>query len=70
MRGELEGAVEGIGEGRKGGYSLALGSKVWMEDVFERNREKMQVKREEGARKAKEQALRAWRGLLDLRGEG
>jgi hypothetical protein len=41
-----------------------------VEAVFARNREKMHVKRERGAREPKEAALRgqALHGLLDLRG--
>ncbi len=50
--------------------SVALGSKAWVEEVFERNREKLAVKREEGARRAKNKELAGWRGLVDLRGEG
>ena len=44
-------------------------SAAFVEGVFARNREKMNVKRERGAREPKEAALRgqAWRGLLDLR---
>ena len=50
--------------------SAAFGSREFIEGVFEKNREKMQVKRMRGARQPKEGALRkeAWSGLLDLRG--
>ena len=47
--------------------SVAFGSKEWVEEVFARNREKMQVKRERGARELKVPGLEAWRGLKDLR---
>ena len=49
--------------------SVAFGSREFVEEVFERNREKLQVKRERGAREPKERALRkaSWSGLLDLR---
>jgi hypothetical protein len=47
--------------------SLAFGRREWVEEVFVRNREKMRVKREDGARKPKEEELGDWRGLIDLR---
>ncbi len=47
--------------------SLAFGSREWVERVFARNREKMRVKRERGARKPREEGLGDWRGLIDLR---
>ena len=47
---------------------LALGRQAFVEDVFERNRSKMQVKRQLGARKPKDVDLREWRTLVDLRG--
>jgi hypothetical protein len=39
-----------------------------VEEVFERNREQLRVKREGGARELKAPGLDAWRGLVDLRG--
>jgi putative transposase len=48
--------------------SIALGSREWIEEVFARNREKLKVKRERGARLLKETPLEGWRGLVDLRG--
>ena len=49
--------------------SVAFGSREWVEDVFARNREKLRVKREQGARKPKHSGLEeGWRGLVDLRG--
>ena len=47
--------------------SVAFGSREWVEEVFARNRDKMRVKRERGARKPKEEGLEDWRGLIDLR---
>jgi putative transposase len=49
--------------------SVAFGSREWVEEVFVRNREKLRVKRERGARKPKHAGLDGnWRGLVDLRG--
>jgi putative transposase len=48
--------------------SVALGSQAWVEEVFERNRERLRVKRERGARELKTPGLGEWRGLVDLRG--
>lgn len=48
--------------------SIALGSREWIEEVFARNREKLKVKREQGARPLKATPLKNWRGLVDLRG--
>jgi putative transposase len=48
--------------------SVALGSQAWVEEVFERNRDRLRVKRERGARELKTPGLEAWRGLVDLRG--
>jgi hypothetical protein len=48
--------------------SVALGSQAWVEEVFERNRERLRVKRERGARELKMPGLGEWRGLVDLRG--
>ena len=48
--------------------SVAFGSQEWVEEVFARNREKMQVKRVTGARKLLMNGLESWRGLIDLRG--
>jgi hypothetical protein len=48
--------------------SVALGSQAWVEEVFERNRDRLRVKRERGARELKTPGLGAWRGLVDLRG--
>ncbi|MFT4639196.1 MAG: hypothetical protein ACI8T1_002520 [Verrucomicrobiales bacterium] len=48
--------------------SVVLGSQAWVEEVFERNREQLRVKREGGARELKAPGLDAWRGLVDLRG--
>jgi hypothetical protein len=47
--------------------SVAFGSREWVDEVFARNREKMRVKRERGARMPKEPGLENWRGLIDLR---
>ena len=49
--------------------SVALGSEAWVESVFERNRERLKVKRERGARAIKAAGLKDLRGLVDLRGE-
>jgi len=50
--------------------SVAFGSQAFVEEVFEKNRGRMKMKRERGARVPKDVALRkeAWCGLLDLRG--
>ena len=48
--------------------SIALGSREWIEEVFARNREKLKVKREQGARPLKATPFKSWRGLVDLRG--
>ena len=48
--------------------SIALGSREWVEEVFARNREKLKVKREQGARPLKSTPLKQWRGLVDLLG--
>ncbi len=47
--------------------SLALGSEAFVEEVFARHREQMQVKRERGARSVKTAGMAGWRGLVDLR---
>ena len=48
--------------------SIAFGRREWVESVFARNREKLRVKRERGARKPKLGALASkWRVLVDLR---
>lgn len=47
--------------------SVAFGSREWVEEVFARNREKLKVKRERGARRPKDKGLGDWRGLKDLR---
>jgi REP element-mobilizing transposase RayT len=49
--------------------SVALGSQTWVEEVFARNRERLKVKRERGARAMKVPGLQDWRGMVDLRGE-
>ncbi|MFT4637081.1 MAG: putative transposase [Verrucomicrobiales bacterium] len=48
--------------------SVALGSQAWVEEVCERNRDRLRVKRERGARELKAPGLEPWRGLVDLRG--
>ncbi|MFT4639365.1 MAG: hypothetical protein ACI8T1_002690 [Verrucomicrobiales bacterium] len=48
---------------------VALGSEAWVEEVFERNREILKVKRERGARVLKAPGLKDLRGMVDLRGE-
>ena len=47
---------------------LAIGSRAFIEDVFARNRDKMKVKRERGARPTRGGVLGDWRTLRDLRG--
>ena len=49
--------------------SVALGSEAWVESVFEKNRERLKVKRERGARAIKAAGLKDLRGMVDLRGE-
>ena len=48
---------------------LAIGSRGFVEEVFARNRERMKVKREAGARMTRGGVLGDWRTLKDLRGE-
>ena len=50
--------------------SVAFGTRKWVAEVFDRNREKLKVKRERGAREPKLKELGDWRGLIDLRGQG
>jgi hypothetical protein len=47
---------------------LALGTAAYVEEVFARNRERMGVKRERGAREAPGGLLGPWRTLVNLRG--
>ena len=50
--------------------SKAIGGKVFLDEVFARNREALKVKREAGARKPRGLLLgEDWRTLTDLRGE-
>ena len=49
--------------------SVAFGSEAWVESVFARNRERLNVKRERGARVLKTAGLKDLRGMVDLRGE-
>ncbi len=49
---------------------LALGSAAFVEEVFARNRRKLNVKRKRGAREARGGVLGEWRTLMDLRGWG
>ena len=49
---------------------LAIGSRAFVEEVFERNRAKLKVKREIGARVPRGGVPGEWRTLKDLRGDG